>query len=452
MRLDITQKNLLNRLISYLPDEKILKEYSSPSSFDLERREVFRSKYPRCDYAAIYHRGKILIIPTWHPLNTVTPVHHGADYGSGVFEGGSAEPVIQDGKLVGANIILLNPKMRRMFDRSLPTRNLKIAVSLKYYIQALIDFITVQGKPLYNGKQGYRRAYIRPVARPAVNLGLKVDIPYTSHIDIAIESLYWPSYLTRDPEDAYHGKGAIAEALAQQRLQPITGKHSSNYGPVGPLTAVAKEKGGDEAILFAPFTSKDGRKDTIVNLHQDYILEDRNVMDVLPDLSLADGPGEEIAVVNEEAKELWILPMRVNRLGGTTLEHIQNHIAPQLGLTVVERTFSINELRAEKDKGNHVCPVFVGNAIRVCPIGQINIRDEKSNLKGSLEFEIPDTVRRMQEMYEAQVSGQVESGNPELLTPINLTEGNAARRELDRLYAAWFEPEYLAEVEQTMAA
>ena len=63
-----------------------------------------------------------------------------------------------------------------------------------------------------------------------------------------------------------------------------------------------------------------------------------------------------------------------------------------------------------------------------------------------------DTVRRMQEIYEAQVSGQVDSGNPELLTPINLADGNAARRQLDALYANWFEPEYLAETQRLMAA
>ena len=451
IELSVTSEGLLDRLPSYLPSPELLAEYDGPKSLDVKRRAAFRKKYPGCDYAALHHEGKMLIVPAWHPLNTVPPIHHGADYGSGVFEGGSAEPVVRNGKLVGANIILLKDKMRRMFGKSLPSREFKLEKSPSDFTQVLIDLVAAHGSRLYMGPKGIKRAYIRPVARPAHDNGLGVGVPEGASADAVIEPFYWPSYVD-DPETVYHGTGAIAEALPAQRLQPIEGKDSSNYGPSGPLTKKAKKLGGTEALLFAPFTSRNGERGETVLLDQDYKRKGRDVMEIMPDLSLADGPGEEIAVVNEDLKQLWVLPMDVNRLGGTTLEHVRNYIAPQLDLTVVERTFSLNERRAAQNMGHKVAPIFVGNAIRICPIGQINMRDEKSNLKGSLEFEIPDTVRRMQEIYEAQVSGQVDSGNPELLTPINLADGNAARRQLDALYADWFEPEYLAETQRLMAA
>lgn len=444
IQLALTSEGLLGRLGSYLPEARLLQEFNKPSSIDEARRDVFRRTYPNCDYAAVSHDGKMIMVPAWHPLNTMPMITHTTDYGSGVFEGGSAEPVIENGKVVGANVILLQPKMQRMFGRSLPERNLRLDHTPQSFAQTTLDLVAAHGSSLYLGNHGPKRAYIRPVGRPSFKAGLGVRAKLNAPTDAAIEVFYWPFYLARDPDDAYNGKGAVAVALPEQRLQPITGKHASNYGPAGTLTDRAKSQNADEAVIFAPFTSRSGNKGETINLHQDYVVEGRDVFDILYDLSFADGPGEEIAAVVDG--ELWVLPMRVNRLGGTTLQHVQRYIAPHVGLTVVQRTFSLNELADAQREGKTVTPMYIGNAIRICPIGQIDVRDYKLNLRETLGFDVSSEVRQIQALYEGQVAGKFDSGNPQLLTSVNLIEGNEARARLDEVYARWFEPEYLEQV------
>ena len=62
-------------------------------------------------------------------------------------------------------------------------------------------------------------------------------------------------------------------------------------------------------------------------------------------------------------------PMRVNRLGGTVLDYIVKHLAPALGFKVREQDITMEHIR----NGEIAGLAFVGNAVKVTPIGRVDI-------------------------------------------------------------------------------
>lgn len=431
-RVSTSSDGLSERVQNYMPDSDLMDAYSRPDPLSLKRREIYRQKFPGCVYALVHYEGRMVLVPAWHPLNTTSIITHGGDYGSGVFEGLSAEPILDEsGKIVGTNVILVKPRLKRMYDRSLPAREFDLPVSHDQFGQAVLDIVAIHGRKIFMGPQGSAtRVYIRPSARLNKEAGLGVGTPPNAPADAVIEAFNWPSYV-RDPETVYNGSGAIARLSYHQRLLPTTGKHSSGYGRMGPVTRAAKINNAHEAlILAAGISDATGALGDSVNIYHDYILKGRDAMKIIPFIANSDGPGEEVGVVNSRLGEFWYPPMEVNRLGGTTLDHVVRHLLPQIGMIGVERTFSLDQMCR---KGDEITPVYIGNAIKFAPIGAIEVVDETGRLRDRREFNITPEARALQVLYESEVRERSISTNPQLLTPLPLDEGGEVRAYLDRV-------------------
>ena len=425
------KESLANRITAYLPQKEILAAYEKPDPQSLGRKKIYKKNFPGADYVTVYSTldEKIVIVPAWHPLNTSSMNSHAGDYGTGIFEGESMEPVYEGQEITGANIILHGPRMERM-GRSLKGRLFDLPISHSDFSQAIIDLSAVLGEGVLRDKDGRpTRAYIRPEARPGLG-GLGVSLKDDHQIEAGTVMLNWPVYFS-DPERVYRGSGLVVAALPEQRLFEIQGKHASNYGAAGRLGKTVKELGEiDEALYFAPylFNSKTGEK-TYINAKAGK--EEAALL--LESGALADGPGEEMFAITAEG-DLFFLPMDVNRLGGTTLKYIVDHLAPKLKIATHERPFTLKDVR----EGRVISLGFAGNAARIAPIGEIKLFDGGRQNVENLHLEIAEPLKMLVEEYEAEVSGKTLPSHPALLTPVDLKGGEKARQTLDGVYAGWF--------------
>lgn len=428
----VSSESLAQTIEKYLPKKETLEAYLYPDPVSLERKKIFEEKLPGAKYALVNSivDKKLVLVPTWHPLNTTPIPTHGADYGSGAFEGGSAEPVVnEDGEIVGANIILHEPKMRRLFE-SAKARDFPLSVPLEDFSRGIIDLVSVQGfGALISAKGVPCRAYIRPEARPGIG-SFGVGVKKGHLIDMACVSWNWPYYF-KDPERVYKGSGLVVALTPEQRLPRITGKHASNYGEAGVVGNRARDVYGvDEALYLGPYLIEPiGRRRKYID-NQDPTLSTRDLLDFGV---IADGPGEEVFAITDNG-EIWYPPMDVNRLGGTTLSYLTDYMIPTMGKWSNEARFSLSDIK----RGKIVCLLFVGNAAKIAPIGEIRVFDAKSTSPlETIKLEIPPLARELMERYEAEILGRIPPSHASLLTPVNLAEGLEARKVLDKVYSAW---------------
>lgn len=440
-------ETVVDRLSEYLLPPELLE--IKPTSLDRARREGYKKGRPGCDYSFIAYRyysdpdhldvyeNKTAIVPAWHPITTESQISHATQYGTGMFEGGSIEPVANEkGEITGANAILVQPRLNRMFGWSVPGRpGVQPPVTREDFEQAMLDYAAILGEKVLVSPEGLiSRAYVRPSIAPGegpLGIGIKGQV-----INANIEAWNWPSYFP-DPERVYAGTGLVVALGPNQRLSPIHGKHASNYGEAASVGNLARKAGADEALYLGPYlvNPDESRGDEII---LDYHKNDLNLIDLIKQTVIADGPGEEVMAITKSG-ELWIPPKDVNRLGGTTAASIMEYLAPELGLKAEEHRFTFNDIFHEGNtEGRIVGLFFAGNAVRIAPIGEIRLYGSNSEPFGKYKLQIPYVLRRLVNQYESEVRGILPPSDPLLLMPIDLESGRKARELLDRIYIDWF--------------
>jgi len=331
---------------------------------------------------------------------------HAVDYGSGVFEGSSA--VVNERTGI-PNIILLGPRNARLFHRSLPARGYASPVTEEQFGQAMMDLVSVNGMSLFRHPDkktpGFVRAYIRPSIHPASLAGYGISMRLDYPIDAAIIAWAWPDYL--DPNLAT--RGGVCAITGHQRLFPITGKHPSNYGAAAMDGLLARKMGADELLYLAPY---------LIDKGGHLYWNDPNDLEAkLQDGVIADGPGEECVALTADQKTLVYAPMRVNRLGGTVLQYIIDHLAKNIGLATREADITLHDLRAGKYAGL----AMLGNAVKVTPFRKINLYDGRRLSEGVELFEegeVPEMLDRLITRWEAETRGLIDPSHSSLLTPV----------------------------------
>jgi|GEM_PF-1823125 len=430
-------ETLSERVGSYIPSkERFSEDYGFPTIDQLYVREnEVKPSITGANFVMTYNQAdkRIYLVPPWHGLNfdPITP-HHAGDYGSGVFEGGSLEPVVNNEEIIGANIILNGPRLARIA-WSMKSRFYSSPVDMERFDLAMRDLAAILASDvLRDANEVPSRAYIRPAFRPgsgALGLNLKPEHPIQASTYIT----NWPCYFA-NPERVYRGAGLTVAAMPVQRLEPIDGKHASNYGAAGKVGRQAANHGVDEAIYFGPYTVKSdwnsrGEGERIIFGDQGTF--ERNYERTV----LADGPGEGLIGFDADG-QMVIPPMSVNQLPSTTMIHVARYIAPTLHIKVIERPFCIEDIRS----GSIVGMAYVGNAARVAPIGEIAVfgkNGEGEMARHKLDVELPQIVSNF---YEGEVGKVVKSPDPNFLTPVNVGEGEYVSRRLkESVYPTYFE-------------
>lgn len=360
--------------------------------------------FPGAHYASVYSdtEKRMVIVPIHEAIDS--QFSHGVDYGSGVFEGGSA--LINERTGI-PHIILHEARMNRLFHRSLPNRGYQSPVSQAALSEAARELIALQGESLFlhpdGVTPGFVRAYLRPTIHPAGLGGFGVSMKKDHPIGAGILAWSWPDYL--DPSLAING--GVAAITGHQRLFPITGKHASNYGAAVKDGNLARSLGTDELIYLAPYLiDKDGHE---------YWTDPSNTEAKLRDGVLSDGPGEECVAITKDQQTLVYTPMRTNRLGGTTLQYIIDHVAEKIGLQTQERDITLNDIRADK----YSALAMIGNAVKVTPMREIRLYNGESAeevLELFPEKEIPGMLQTLMDRWDEETRGLIDPSHPSLLT------------------------------------
>lgn len=367
---------------------------------------------------------KVVICPSYSLLNFAPNQQHRIDYATGAWEGSSAELALDlNNQIKGVNVILHRPRLARMM-RSLKARGYNLALPIEKFSQLILDTVAIHGTETLLTDSGQpTRAYIRPSAGSGVGpWGVSLAPGY--FIDSSVLVFRWGSYF---PDSIrVEQEGARVAITGVQRMFPIVGKHSSNYGAASADGSLARLLKYDELIYLAPYCLK---KDTL-----DYNI--REFADLVRDGVLADGPGEEIFAILKDGESLIYPPLRVNRLGGTVLNYITEHLAPKLGLRVLEQDITLEMIRAGKIAGL----AFVGNAVKVTPIGKIDIVYPATNEREQVKIEtifkesIHPAVIKVRDQFLAELSGKTLPSHDSLLTPVDLEWGKEFRAYLDEFW------------------
>lgn len=375
----------------------------------LAELKVRAEKYlPGAKYASIYfhEEGRMILVPP--ELTIISQFGHAIDYASGVFEGGS---VVINETTGQPNIILNQPRLERLFDRSLPSRNLQSSINPAEMAQAIHELITANGLDLFRHPDGqtpgYVRAYIRPSIQPASLAGYGISRRPGYPVDVGIAVWAWPDYLP--PELAQNG--GVAAITGHQRLFPITGKHASNYGAASVEGTLARSLGCDELIYLAPY---------LIDKSGHLYWQDPNCQGIkLEDGVIADGPGEECLALTADQTTIVYPPMRVNRLGGTVLAYIIEHMAKSLGLVTQEKDITLRDLQ----NGKYAGLAMVGNAVKVTPMRELNLYSGNS-LRDVIELfpsgDVPEMLELLKQRWEGETRGLIQPSHESLLTPVNL--------------------------------
>lgn len=383
----------------YIEGEKHLEETLAESTARAEKY------FPGARFVSVYsHKERqMVIVPIGYAMSP--RFGHAVDYGSGVFEGSSAVVNERTGK---PGIILLSERNARLFRRSLPARGYTAPIPEEEFGQAMIDLIKANGMGLFrhpdNKTPGFVRAYIRPSIHPAFLSGFGISMRPDYPIDAAIIAWAWPDYLN----PTLMQRGGVCAVTGLTRSFPITGKHASNYGAAAMDGALARKIGADELLYLAPYLiDKDGHR---------YFPDPNDLTAKLRDGVIADGPGEECVALTADQKTLVYAPMRVNRLGGTVLQYIIDHLAKNIGLDCVEGDISLHDLTAGKYAGL----AMVGNAVKVTPIRRIDLYNGGVTQQIELfaEGKIPENLESLRVRWEQETRGLIDPSHPSLLTEV----------------------------------
>ena len=373
----------------------------------LRELQIRAEKYfPGARYVCVYShtRGKMELVPISYAI--ASQFGHAVDYGSGIFEGGSA---IMNERTGEPSIILQGPRLRRLYERSLPARGYQAPVSSEQMAAATIDLIAANGLDLFRHPDGvtpdFVRAYVRPSIQPASSSGYGISLRENYLIDVGIIAWSWPNYLP--PELTKNGGSAAI--TGQQRLFPITGKHASNYGSAVRDSALARSLGANELVYLSPYLiDKDNHL---------YWCDPNDQEAKLADGVIADGPGEECLALTADQKTIIYPPMRVNRLGGTVLQYVIDHLAANLGLATREADITLHDLRAGKYAGL----ALVGNAVKVTPMRQLNLY-RGNILHEQIELfspsHVPEMLENLRVRWENETRGLIDPSHSSLLTPV----------------------------------
>ncbi|MBU0744845.1 MAG: aminotransferase class IV [Gammaproteobacteria bacterium] len=364
---------------------------------------------------------KVVMCPPHSILNLAPNQQHRADYATGAWEGSSAEAVLdKNNNITGVNVILHRPRLAR-FARSLKSRGYNIAMPLDKFGQLILDTVAIHGTDALLTDDGVpTRAYIRPSAGSGVGpWGVSLTPGY--FIESSVLVFRWGSYF---PDVARVDKeGARAVITGGQRMFPIVGKHASNYGAASTDGSLARNLKYDELIYLAPYGIKNGELDFSL----------RGFDEIMRHGVLSDGPGEELLALLKDGETLIYPPMRVNRLGGTVLDYVVRHLAPALGFKVREQDITLEQIR----NGEIIGLAYVGNAVKVTPIGKIDIirptADSLSGEKVETLFEAPihPAIIKIRDQFAAEICGKKPPSHESLLTPVDLEWGKEFRSYLD---------------------
>ncbi len=406
--------------MSYISNKTAVQTIASQiNSFQTRAREFLIG----AKYAMVYsHEEKMLIaLPPENALSA--QFSHATDYASGVFEGSSAMVNERTGV---PHVILLEARSKRLFKRSLPARGYASPVSREIFNQAVMDIVAINGISLFNNpnpqnKNKYARAYIRPTIHPAPLEGYGISMRKNYPINAAIIAWTWPDYFNPD----LYTQGAVAAITGHQRLFPITGKHASNYGAAVKDGNLARDLGSDELIYLAPY---------LINAQgTTYWADPGDVDKKLRDGVVSDGPGEEYLALTSDLKTLIYAPMRVNRLGGTVLQYIIDHLAKNIGLETKEADITLHDLRGKK----YAAVCMVGNAVKVTPVRQINCYKHGKIIETIELFtkgNISQPLNMLIERWDKETRGLIDPSHPSLTSSVDLSKGTQIRELLDKIY------------------
>ena len=407
------------KTVSYLPKNKTTALSSQLKLF----KDRAKSYLPNAKYVMFYHHHtkKLIAAPPEYALSS--QISHAIDYASGMFEGGSA--MVNETTGI-PHVILHQPRLNRLFNRSLPSRGYKSPVSQAFLSQAILDIVAINGLELFQNpdpksKNKYVRAYIRPTIHPAPIAGYGISMRIDYPIDAAIITWSWPDYL--DP--GIYTDGAVAAITGHQRLFKISGKNSSNYGQGVIDGTVVRKMGDDELIYLAPYLK---RKTGGVYYHDPNDIDSK-----LKDGVLCDGPGEELFALSKDGQTLVYNPMKANRLGGTVLQYFIDHLLPALKLKSKRAEISLHDIRADK----YSAIGMLGNAVKVAPIRKIKLYKEEKVIE-EYEFykkgKMPATLQILINRWDQETRGLVKPSHPSLTTPVNLKNGKSLRDKLDKIF------------------
>ena len=390
--------------------------------------DVIQKSWQRTKYIARnlpFAPEKVVMCPPHSVLNFAPNQQHRTDYATGVWEGSSAEPTLdENNNITGVNVILHRPRLARLI-RSLRARGYNLAMPIEKFGQLILDTVAVHGIEVLLADDGTpMRAYIRPSAGSGVGpWGVSLSPGY--FIESSVIVFRWGSYF---PDVARVNKeGTRAVITGVQRMFPIIGKHASNYGAASSDGSLARNLKYDELIYLAPYCIKDGNLDFNI----------RDFDGIMRYGAFSDGPGEEIFAILKDGETLIYPPMRVNRLGGTVLDYIVKHLAPALGFKVQEQDITLEQIR----RGDIVGLAFVGNAVKVSPIGKIDIVKPKidshdgEKVETLVDFGIHPAVAKIRDQFAAELCGKKPPSHDSLLTPVDLAWGKEFRAHLDDFWS-----------------
>ena len=224
--------------------------------------DVIQKSWQRTKYIARnlpFAPEKVVMCPPHSVLNFAPNQQHRTDYATGVWEGSSAEPTLdENNNITGVNVILHRPRLARLI-RSLRARGYNLAMPIEKFGQLILDTVAVHGIEVLLADDGTpMRAYIRPSAGSGVGpWGVSLSPGY--FIESSVIVFRWGSYF---PDVARVNKeGTRAVITGVQRMFPIIGKHASNYGAASSDGSLARNLKYDELIYLAPYCIKDGNLD-----------------------------------------------------------------------------------------------------------------------------------------------------------------------------------------------
>lgn len=434
-----THEALSTRIAEYLPPADVLAW--KPTAYELEERQRFQTTRPGDDFALVYYppEQRMIMVPSWHRLNTQAPSASATVYGTASMETLTLDPVMgqagtqEEGKVVGANVILLGDRMDRLYDRALPSREVELPVDRSHMAQGIADLMAVLGTHvLVNPDDSVGIGSIRVTVGPGKGAFGKRAVGQVPFATVE-------SYRTKPdfPEAARNGEGIVVAAGTDQRTIPFRGKHASQYGDAPRISVEAKKVGGSDAVLFAEYFAHDPSRTAVLSR----IDNPRELDQTMLDLALANGLGAELMAIRQEEDGSQTLllppaegPLDVKRLGGVTAQYIMDHMAPAMGLNTEIAPFCLRDVLEGRITGLF----FAGNAARVAAINTVKLHTSDLQVLRDVHISVPDIVTQIAQRFEDEVSGRIAPSDASLVTRLDLQEGAQARTVLEQAYAAFF--------------
>ena len=386
--------------------------------------DLIKSSWQKTKYVVRnlpFEPDKMVICPPHSALNLAPNQQHRTDYATGAWEGSSAEPMLdKNNNFVGINVLLHRPRLARMI-RSLRARGYSSPVSIEKFSQTILDIVAVHGFDMVKEDDGSpARAYIRPSMGTGVG-PWGISFGQNHFIESSTLAFRWGGYF--DDLERINREGLTSVITGVQRMFPIMGKHSSNYGAAAVDGAVARKLKYDELIYLAPYGIKDGVVDYSI----------RGFDEVMRYGVLSDGPGEELFGILKDGGTLVYPPLRVNRLGGTVLDYIVKHLAPALGIKVLEQDITLEQIR----KGEITGMAFAGNAVKVTAINKIEIvrpgidSHSEEKIETLAKFGVHPTIAKIRDQFMDEIYGKKPASHESLLTPVDIKWGREYKEYLD---------------------